>query len=399
MLERKFSGMDWYSRSESGLAREQIAAVARHLARWMSQLIVCCTVVAGLASIGSAVVTHSVVEPTESVPARGGPVRVVESVAVSPDGTILAACGCNDLVRIWDISRLGNGPSLEPVLLQHNSQRHAVAFSPDGSLLGTAGNGSVAIWSRKSTHFKVLLERETETSRCVAFAPDGRTLAVGMDDGSVRLWDLPGGHERAVIPAHDSVVRSIAFSADGQRLVSSGQDAKVVLSDAVNGVCIRRLEQEPRSSNQVLFIAFSPNGHTLAVGEVGVVPADVTLRDSHSGAIIMRLTGHKAGVHALAFSPDGRILATAGIDSCIKLWDVITGNELTTFPSGDTLVKAIAFSPDGAWLAFGAGEAMVRVWEVGHQRSYLLGQSHSPVSTTTNPGRTIRSVPTSDGCS
>ena len=148
-----------------------------------------------------------------------------------------------------------------------------------------------------------------------------------------------------------------------------------------------RLNEDPGGTNPVLFVAFSPDGRTVAVGAVGVDPVDVTLRDSDSGEIVMRFTGHKAGVHALAFSPDGRTLATAGIDSCIKLWDVITGKELTTFPSGDTLVKAIAFSPDGAWLAFGAGETKVRILEVGSQRSYVLGRSHAPVSTatTTNP--------------
>ena len=248
------------------------------------------------------------------------------------------------------------------------------------------------IWSCKSVQFKVQLERETESTRCLAFSPDGRTLALGMDDGSIRLWDMPGGHERAVIPAHHSVVRSIAFSPNSKRLVSSGQDSKIVLIDAKSGVCIRPLGQDSIGPNPVLFAAFSPDGHTVAVGEVGVEPVDVTFRDSETGKIVTRFTGHKAGVHALAFAPDGRTLATAGIDSCIKVWDVITGKELITFSSGDTLVKAIAFSPDGAWLAFGTGETMVRIWEVGHERSYELGRSHGSVSTTTTKSSAPRTA-------
>ena len=383
MFDRKLSGMDQFSRSESCPARERIAAVTRHLSVWMGQLMVFGTLVAALASIGSAVLPRPPVDPTEPILAHGGLVQVIESVAFSPDGTILAACGCNHLVRVWDTSRLDDCPPLEPVLLPHNSGRHAVAFSTDGSLLATAGSGSIAIWSCKSGRFNARLECETETTRCLTFSPDGRTLALGTDDGTIRLWDMPGCHERSVIPAHDAVVRSIAFSADGQRLVSTGQDAKIMLSDAKSGVCIRLLDQEPMGYNPVMFAVFSPDGHTVAVGDVGVEPVDVRLRDSDSGKIVMRFTGHKAGVHALAFSPDGRTLATAGIDSCIKVWDVITGKELITFPSGDTLVKAIAFSPDGAWLAFGAGETMVRIWQVGHDRSYLLGRSEGPVSTTT----------------
>ncbi len=370
MFARQSSGMEWFSRSEWGAAREHIAAIARRLSGWIGQLVVVGTVIAGVGWVGSAALTRTVVESTASINAGGGPVQVVESIAFSPCGKFLVSCGCDNLVRVWEVNRLIDDPSLEPaVFLAHASERHAVAFSADGALLGVAGNGSVAIWSCKSGQYKALLERDTETSRCLAFSPDGRTLALGLDDGTIRLWDIPDGHERAVILAHDSIVRSIAFSADSQRLVSSGQDAKIVLSDAVNGVCIRPLEVEPAALNPVLFVAFSPDGHTVAVGEVGVDPVAVRLLDSGSGKTAMRFAGHKAGVHALAFSPDGRTLATAGIDFCIKLWDVSTGKELIALPTGDTLVKAIAFSRDGARIAFGAGKNMVRIWEVGHQTS------------------------------
>jgi WD40 repeat protein len=378
MFERRFFGKDWFSGTGPEIARERIESVARHLSRGVGQLIVWGTVVAGLAAIGSAALTRSAVESTDSAPIRGRALQTIESVAVSPDGASLAACGCNDMVRVWDIRRLTDGPAVEPVLLAHNSERHAVAFSPDGALLGAAGSDSVAIWSCKAGQFKTLFDRETETSRCLTFSPDGRTLALGMDDGSIRLWEMPSGHERALIPAHNAVVRSIAFSADSQRVVSTAQDATIMLSDAVNGICIHSLEPNPTPLYPVLFVTFAPDGQTVAVGEVSGDPVDVTLRDSDSGKIVMRFTGHNSGVHALAFSPDGRILATAGIDSSIKLWDVKTGKEITAFPGGDTLVKAIAFSPDGAWLAFGAGETAVRIRHIGHERSFVLGRPEGP---------------------
>ena len=141
MFERKSSGMNRFSHSESGVAREHLVAIAVRLSTGLGQLIVCGTVVAGLVSIGSSVLTHTVVDSAAAARGNGRPLQVVESVAISPEGTILAACGCNDMVRIWDISRPGECPSLEPVVLPHNTERHAVAFSPDGSLLGAAGAG------------------------------------------------------------------------------------------------------------------------------------------------------------------------------------------------------------------------------------------------------------------
>ena len=242
------------------------------------------------------------------------------------------------------------------------------------------GRGSVTIWSRNCGQYNRLFEEKTETCRCLAFSPDGQTLALGADDGAIRLWDVPSARERAVFSAHESVVRCIAFSADSRRLVSSGQDHAIVLSDAVRGVPIRSLGMGQVGVSPVSFAAISPDGHTVAVGEVRGEPDDVTLLDSETGMVVARLTGHQAGVHALAFSPDGRTLATAGLDSCIKLWDVAHGKELTTFSTGIGIGRSIAFSRNGAWLALGAAEETVRIWEVAHQKSFVLGRHLRPKS-------------------
>jgi WD40 repeat protein len=384
MLSCNHERLSGFSNSETVADGEHEVRLGRGFSHWMGQLVVVGIVVGGAVLIGMAALPPGEVDSSGPIRAQGGPAaQVIESVAFSPDGKILATCGCDNSVSLWDVSRLGDSPSSQPFPLPHKSIRYAVAFSPDGNFIGTAGRDSVAIWSSKSGQYTAILEEETEACRCLAFSPDGRTLALGMEDGAIRLWDMPGCHERAVVTAHKSVVRSLAFSADGRQLVSSGQDTTIMLIDAINGAPIRSLEGGRSGFNPVLIVAFSPDGHTVAVGEVGGEPHDVTLLDAESGKVVASLTGHQTGVHALAFSPDGGTLATAAIDSCIKLWDVTEGKELATFQSGVSLVKSIAFSSDGAWLAFGAGKDDVKIWEVGRSRSFVLSRFHGQGATTT----------------
>jgi WD40 repeat protein len=135
-----------------------------------------------------------------------------------------------------------------------------------------------------------------------------------------------------------------------------------MLWDANRGVAIRQLSQPGR--NPVQLAAFSPDGHTIAIGELSGVPYDVGLIDPETGSIRAELTGHASGIRAMAFSPDGRTLATAGDDGCIKLWNLGNGKPRRTITERVGRVKALAFSPNGSQLVFADIDQNLRVLDL-----------------------------------
>ena len=286
---------------------------------------------------------------------------------------MLASCGWDNSVRIWDLGGLKTGSLVdEPIILPNESVRFGLAFSPDGKRLASGGHRSLTIWSCASRGLEPLARREGTTYRCLAFSPNGTTLALGCDDGRVVLLDGENADELAVLRGHVDVVRSVAFSPDGSLLVSSGQDRQIILWNAIKGTRIRSLARS--GPNPVQVVAFSPRGDQVAVAEVSSGPHGITLIDPATGDIRSAIAGHNSGVSAMAYSPDGQTLATAGADRTIKFWSVKDGQERATLIEGVGCVRSISFSPTGEWLAYAGSDLTVKLWHLSGERSLVVGR-------------------------
>jgi WD40 repeat protein len=288
---------------------------------------------------------------TQMVGILGGHNGDVTGVSYSPDGTLIASAGVDGTIRVQETA---TGRTVR--LLHAAGSLRSIAFSPNGRLIaGGSEGGYVTVWNTRTGRSLGRRRADAQSVNTVAFDSSGKVLASAGNDGEIMLWTLAGGSRR-VLMGSGARINSIAFASGDAMLAAGDDDGYVTLWNASTG----RRQMTLSDGAPVNAVAFAPDGRTLAAGDGN---SKVTVWNARTGRRLMALSGSDA-VNAIAYSPDGALLASGGEDKTVTVWNLRTGQKIDIFAGHFANVETVAFAPSGHVLASGADDGRVILWRV-----------------------------------
>ena len=240
------------------------------------------------------------------------------------------------------------------------------SLSPDGLTLAAGTYAGEGIWLLEANTGEQLAWLPAAGVRSLAWSPDSKQLASGLDGGSLILWDVSAGRELRRLDGHTSGVRLLAFSPDGAWLASASDDFTGVIWDARTGEQVRQFARM-----WIGALAWSPDSRLLAY-DSSDSKAAVTLQELGTGQEMLALTRQGTGVldgaSSLAWSPDGQELIAATYHEPIVVWDAQTGEQLRSLGGHEGKVFDVAWSPDGGRLASASDGGTLIFWDRGGRK-------------------------------
>lgn len=302
-----------------------------------------------------ALVTALDASPVQAILHSSGPKF---GVAYSRSGTLLAVAGQSGMLDLWQ-------PRSHRLLRSIRASSRALgslAMSANGTEVATGGvDGFVRIWNTTSGRLVRVLSGHRGSVDALGFSQDGRYLISGAADSTARVWDLTSGRTIHVIEGFKGSVRGVAIGPGNRFVVTAdGLGGTTALWDTSSWRVIRSY-RPPLHSQIPVDLALSPNGRLVATaGNDG----NIRLWDFVANTKPRVLSGHINAVAGVAFSPNGKLLASGGFDDTGRLWNVATGKQLRVYTGHRGIVYSVAFSPDGLTLATAADDGTTRLWAV-----------------------------------
>jgi dipeptidyl aminopeptidase/acylaminoacyl peptidase len=318
-------------------------------------------------------------------------IRPIGALAISPDKSTLVASRGSE-IHVYEAAsgkflRALINPELkddkgQPMNIAHLDLVQALAYSPDGQIIASAGFQEVILWDVQTGQIRQRFTGFRDRVTALDFSRDGKYLATGggapTEDGELRLIELPSG--KIVFDkrdAHSDTIFGVRFSPDGKLLASCGADKFVKVWEVPSGKFVKSFEGH---THHVMDVGWKGDGKLLAS-----CSADNTVKvwDYEKGEQVRTIQAHGKQATRMAFLANGTQFITISGEGSAKMWNIDNGGQIRTFPAGNDFLYAVAVSPDGAIVAVGGQDSVIRIFN--GQNGQLIRELRPPDSLAAKP--------------